>query len=470
MLSNLRKLKDSNTTKFIVLLIVTAFLGLALSDLIRNNRDASSTDVVTFKTAQNITRQDIFLKQRFFGIDASANPTIINQIILPDLIKEKLLLSVAKQFGLSFDDHFIAEFLKKNPAFQNDNKEFDKAKFQEALGRLGLSQELYLEQIKNLLIQNTLHYSFTSVYVPQILRDALEDFYGTDKNVTLIRADATKFTLKAPLKKEEIEDFFEQNKESFILPEMRDISYVIIDNAFIKKHMPNKSMSLSDCTQTIEDEIDYSGSLEEAADKFSFKLTKLTHQSLEALSSHKALSSIAEQVFTTDMIDIPELFKISKEQNIILSINKISPSHLPDLGLVIGQVKDKLNKAKALNAMEKALGKPKNKQELLRLAKQNKFEIKEETINIKTDLKFPAEFAASIISTTKADTILPPFISGDSGYVAYINSIKPNPKLKAEIQTAIIKEARTSYMGDLINYLNNANKVEINYEDPILKQ
>lgn len=468
MLSSLRKLQDSNTTKFIVLLIVAAFLGLGLSDLIRG-RDSSNPDVVSFKAAQNITRKDIFLKQRFFGIDASANPAIMSQVILPDLIKEKLLLSVAKKFGLSFSDNSIAEFIKKNPAFQNEDKEFDKAKFKEALRRLGLSQELYLEQIQNLLIQNTLHSSFTSIYVPQTLRNALEDFYGTDKHMTLIKADVAKFTLKAPLKQEEIEEFFEQNKESFILPETRDISYIVIDKDFIKKHMSDKSMSLADCTQTIEDEIDYSGSLEAAAEKFNFKLTKIQNQNLETLPNHKDLSSIAEQLFTADMIDIPEVFKISKDQNIILSINKISPSHLPDLGLVIGQVKEKLNKAKSLDAMEKALAKAKTKQELLRFAKQNKLEVKEETINIKTDLKFPAEFAASIISVAKAGVILPPFISSDTGYVACINSINPNPKLKEEIQQAIIKEARTSYMSDLITYLNNINEVKINQEDPILK-
>lgn len=362
MLSSLRKLQDSNTTKFIVLLIVAAFLGLGLSDLIRG-RDSSNPDVVSFKAAQNITRKDIFLKQRFFGIDASANPAIMSQVILPDLIKEKLLLSVAKKFGLSFSDNSIAEFIKKNPAFQNEDKEFDKAKFKEALRRLGLSQELYLEQIQNLLIQNTLHSSFTSIYVPQTLRNALEDFYGTDKHMTLIKADVAKFTLKAPLKQEEIEEFFEQNKESFILPETRDISYIVIDKDFIKKHMSDKSMSLADCTQTIEDEIDYSGSLEAAAEKFNFKLTKIQNQNLETLPNHKDLSSIAEQLFTADMIDIPEVFKISKDQNIILSINKISPSHLPDLGLVIGQVKEKLNKAKSLDAMEKALAKAKTKQE-----------------------------------------------------------------------------------------------------------
>jgi len=470
MLSNLRKLQDSNATKFIILLIVSAFLGLGLSDLIRGSRNSPNSDVVTFKEAQNITRKDIFLKQRFFGLDSNMNPAIMEQVILPDLIKEKLLLSVAKKFGLSFSDQSIAKFIKQNPAFQNDNKEFDKTKFQEVVRRIGLSDELYLGQIHNLLIQNTLHSSFTSIYVPQTLRHGLENFYSTDKNITLIKADVAKFSIKSFLKQEEIEEFFDQNKESFILPEMRDISYVIIDNDFIKKHMNDKVKSIEECTQTIEDEIDYSGSLEAAAEKFNFKLAKLKYQSLEALSSNKELASIAEQLFTTDMIDIPEVFKISKDKNVILSVNKISPSHLPELTLVIEKVKEKLNKAKSLEAMEKALSKLKTKQELLRFAKQNKFEIKEETINIKTELKFPTELAASIISAPKAGTILPPLIDGDIGYVAHINSTKPNPKLKEEIQNAIIKEARTSYISDLLLYLNDINDVKVNYADPVVKQ
>jgi len=470
MLSSLRQLQDSNTAKFIILIIVAAFLGLGLSDLIRGSRNASNPDVVSLKNAQNVTRKDIFLKQRFFGIDPSANPEIMDQIILPDLIKEKLLLSVANKFGLSFNEEFMAKFIKQNPTFQNENKEFDKARFTEVVRRLGLNQELYLEQIQNLLIQNTLHSCFTSAYVPHFLRDALESFYGTDKNVTLVKADVAKFTLKIPLKQEEIEEFFEQNKEDFILPEMRDISYVIVNKDFIKKHMNDKVKNIEECTQTIEDEIDYTGSLELAAEKFNFKLIKLRNQSLEALLNHKNLSSIAEQLFTSDMIDVPEVFKISKDQNIILSINKISPSHLPELSLVIGQVKEKLNKAKSLSAMKKALAKIKNKAGLLRFAKQNHFEVKEETINIKTELKIPAELAASIISAAKAGTITPPTLSGDTGYVAYINSMKPNLELRKNIQKGIIKEARTSYMGDLITYLNDINEVKINYEDPILKQ
>ncbi|AVP88073.1 hypothetical protein phytr_11480 [Candidatus Phycorickettsia trachydisci] len=470
MLSNLRKLQDSNATKFIILLIVAAFLGLGLSDLIRGSRNASNSDVVSFKQAPNITRQDVFLKMRFFGVDSNTNPAIMEQIILPDLIKEKLLLSVAKKFGLSFNDHSIAEFIKQNPAFQNENKEFDEAKFKEATHRLGLSQELYLAQIHNLLIQNTLHFCFTSIYVPQILRRGLENFYSTDKNITLVKADASKFKIKSSLKQEEIEEFFDQNKESFTLPEMRDISYVILDKDFIKKHMNDKVKSIEECTQTIEDEIDYSGSLELAAEKFNFKLIKLKNQSLEALSSNKELAPLAEQLFTIDMVDIPEVFKISKDQHIIFSVNKISPSHLPELDIVIEQVKERLHKVKSLEAMEKALSNLKTKQELLRFAKQNKFEIKEEIINIRTELKLPTELATSIINTPKAGTILPPLINGDMGYVAYINSIKPNAKLKEEMQKAIIKEARTSYIGDLLFYLNDINEVKINYADPMLKQ
>jgi len=68
MLQSLRRIQESYYLKFIVLLVVIAFLAISLPNIFIGKNDSNNPTVVNFKYSAPITRRDILLRQNIFGL------------------------------------------------------------------------------------------------------------------------------------------------------------------------------------------------------------------------------------------------------------------------------------------------------------------------------------------------------------------------------------------------------------------
>lgn len=153
--------------------------------------------------------------------------------ILSKLINQEMLAKLGEHYGVNGDRSLIFQQVAKDKSFYKNNK-FDRQYFKYFLAQNGLDEESYIELIQNevinAMVMNSL--SMTSPINPDFVEKMAilqnERRYGdiiyiTKRNIRPI---------KSP-KKEELLKIYEKNKKTFILPEKRNISYIILKKSDI---------------------------------------------------------------------------------------------------------------------------------------------------------------------------------------------------------------------------------------------
>ncbi|WP_448587642.1 SurA N-terminal domain-containing protein [Thermocrinis sp.] len=138
---------------------------------------------------------------------------VIKDQVLENLIVQEMLYARAKDLGFVPSDQEVVEIIKSDPSFQEGGV-FSHSKYKESLSRLGLEVGEYEEYIKKLLsIQKLLSLVGNGAYLtPQEERiNLLAHSITLTGKLYVISPE----NLQVEVKREEIVDFYEKNKELF---------------------------------------------------------------------------------------------------------------------------------------------------------------------------------------------------------------------------------------------------------------
>jgi len=158
----------------------------------------------------------------------------IAKLILDDLINQEILSVVIKQSGLKVSDNILRNYIKSNNAFKKDGV-FNKELFQKILKSQGLSEADVLQNIYGALLQE-------QFFTPLVFGASLPDFY---KN-KLVKAykQVKQFTVvnikiddikKPTLSEEQLKLHYNQNKENYKVPEIRETSLLLLKKNELKQ-------------------------------------------------------------------------------------------------------------------------------------------------------------------------------------------------------------------------------------------
>lgn len=243
MMDNLRAAANNVVLKIILALIIASFVLTGVGDyLIGGSGDyaakVNGQEISRSQLEQAVqnerNRQQEALGENF-SILASNDGYMQNlrRQALAQLIDEALLDQYANKLGLNISDEQIKQAIFAVPAFQTNNR-FDNEKYLDQIRRLGLTPDMYAQLLRKQLMSQQLIRGFgnSSFMLPQEI-DNLVKQAAQDRVVRQATIDVEAIAKAQNVSDEEIQSYYDQNKNRFIAPEAFKVSYITLDAAGI---------------------------------------------------------------------------------------------------------------------------------------------------------------------------------------------------------------------------------------------
>lgn len=173
-----------------------------------------------------------------FGPDAgSADPGLVEDLALNQLIDEVLLRQTAEQASLSISSNRIDRFILNSPQFQIDGV-FDPEYAVRTMASMGMSAPLYREDLgrRMALSQIANAYAGSNFLTPGELEQLIELQQQT-RDFRYIAIPMGARTTGEAIADERIGEYYEQNQEQFREPENVTAQYVVLDQAVISEEI-----------------------------------------------------------------------------------------------------------------------------------------------------------------------------------------------------------------------------------------
>lgn len=331
MISKFRKGADSLLVRILLGLIALSFVGVGGAAFINGN---SSGDVVSFSNADSISFEEFHIAkakevdflQRQNGINLTEENIAelgIDNSVLKKLINDSMIDYLAKYYEFDISDEKVIAYVKKTPFFKNSNGEFDLSVFKAAFNNSLAKEEEYLASVKHHLITSTMLGTFMDSFnPPKMMTENIVNYMSETRVVDVLSVDLAFKPVgyrSNNISSEQLEQFYQENKASFVVPELRSFEYVKADRKFL-----DKKLNIS--------EKDIKNYFEEYKDEFeSKKFSEVKNQVKEALSSEKIseLSNELAKNFEEDVSSGLTLAEIAKKYDLqIKSINDINFSQM----------------------------------------------------------------------------------------------------------------------------------------------
>lgn len=216
---------------FAVIIVVFVF-AFGMSGM-----DTSGDPVLATVNDQIITRaefEDTF--QRMAETVRNANKEVtpaqlqtpqFKQVILSELVNNKLLQAEAARLGVSASDKEVFAGISRQPAFWNQAGAFDGNAYQRALRQIRMTpaqyevsykQELIAEKVKSLVRQSG---EITPLHARQIF-----NWVGEQAIIDYILVAPRDFVDTTTVDEKEVTAFYEENKKNFMVPEQVSLRYL----------------------------------------------------------------------------------------------------------------------------------------------------------------------------------------------------------------------------------------------------
>ncbi|WP_456309149.1 peptidylprolyl isomerase [Serratia proteamaculans] len=245
MMDNLRAASNHVVLKIILGLIILSFVLTGVGGYLTGG----SGDYAAKVNGQEISRAQLerafsserARQQQMLGEQFSAlagNEGYMQQIrqqALSQLIDELLLDQYAKDIGLAISDEQIKQAIFTQPAFQTEGK-FDNAKYMGIINNMGFSADQYAEALRKQLTTQQLIQSVTGTdFVLGNETDSLAALVSQQRLVREVTINVNALVAKQTVTPEEINNYYQQNKNSFMTPEQFRVSYIKLDAASMQQ-------------------------------------------------------------------------------------------------------------------------------------------------------------------------------------------------------------------------------------------
>lgn len=245
MMDNLRAASNHVVLKIILGLIILSFVLTGVGGYLTGG----SGDYAAKVNGQEISRAQLerafsnerARQQQMLGEQFSAlagNEGYMQQMrqqALSQLTDEILLDQYAKNIGLAISDDQIKQAIFTQPAFQTNGK-FDNAKYLGLIGNMGFTADQYAEALRKQLTTQQLIKSVTGTdFVLGSESDALAALISQQRLVREVTINVGELAAKQTVTPDEINNYYQQNKNSFMSPEQFRVSYIKLDAASMQQ-------------------------------------------------------------------------------------------------------------------------------------------------------------------------------------------------------------------------------------------
>ncbi|MDE3016017.1 MAG: SurA N-terminal domain-containing protein [Pseudomonadota bacterium] len=240
MLDQFRALSGGIAAKLLLAFLVLTFAVWGIGDMVRH--PGSNITVATVGDEDISAREfDHALRQTVEQLQQSLggqySPGLLKELQVPrhvarQLVDQRLIQLESRSIGLVPSDADVARRIRSNPAFQNEQGKFDKARFEAILQNQGITEKIYVGQLRrdmaSALLLDTL-----SAAVPDF-DEAARTLYAAQEQ----RRTATFYHLRPSLitdvpnpTEAEANAYYQAHQAAFTVPEYRRVSYVTFSAA-----------------------------------------------------------------------------------------------------------------------------------------------------------------------------------------------------------------------------------------------
>jgi peptidyl-prolyl cis-trans isomerase D len=141
-----------------------------------------------------------------------------------------------QQMRLGISDAEIAHRITTNPSFQNDQGQFDRAKFEELLRNAGFTEQRFVSEQRGLLLRRQITDSIVgNLPVPKAWLTAINQYQGETRSIDYVALTAAQAGDIPQPTAEELAKYFDERKIMFRAPEYRKIVTVAATPAELGK-------------------------------------------------------------------------------------------------------------------------------------------------------------------------------------------------------------------------------------------
>jgi|GEM_PF-1274507 len=162
--------------------------------------------------------------------------------VLGRLVNQVMIKKLAGDFDVSASKKIILESIAKDPGFKNEDRKFDRKKFEAFLKKNGLNEERYVTEIANGVAATMILQSIAiSAPMSDLVIAEVENFKQERRVADVITISSKNAGNIAKPSEEELQKFFTENQTQYVLPERRKVAYL----SFSKKDF-GKDLQISD--------------------------------------------------------------------------------------------------------------------------------------------------------------------------------------------------------------------------------
>ncbi len=245
MISKFSKMQNSVFTKIVLSVTALSFVSLfGVSGYINtanNNKTVIKVDDIELSQSEfNYMLQKEFAKYKAAtGEEFDEENDDKKKEIVVGLaqinIENALIENTMRKHNVDFTEDLIRNIIFSTPQFQSEGK-FDKEAYEWFLNRSGQSERELITEIKrNLARKILLDSQVAYANVPTILQKQMEKILGQRRTFKYIKVSNSNAKIDREPTNEELDQYYEDLSEEFMVPEKRDISVLYLSMNDIEK-------------------------------------------------------------------------------------------------------------------------------------------------------------------------------------------------------------------------------------------
>ena len=260
MLSIIREHADSWLIKSILWLIIFAFVGTIFYSWGMGGSSASSGGVIASVNGEQIRQGEYdrtfnnlvdFYRQQFgnqFSVDMIEKLDLKNQA-LEALIQKKILLLEADKQNIQVSNEEVIAYIKRVPAFQNNNK-FSEPAYRNYIQSQRLTPGEFEESQRETLLLDKLERTFRT-HSKASKSEILKEFSNQEDKVKLeyVRFTNDNFKSEIKISDQALKDYYQANKSKFEIPPQIRVQYVKIESKEYQAQIEPREEDIADYYQ-----------------------------------------------------------------------------------------------------------------------------------------------------------------------------------------------------------------------------
>ncbi len=242
MLQAIRNQASSWVVRIFLLLLVLSFAVWGVGDMFLGSpggnvaAEVDGEPVTLIEVDREFTNSLRQLQQQYGTAIDREGPLGVQLLndALARSVARKLVDVHARDLNLGTDDQTVAEEVRNFPAFQSGGA-FSRANFDFALQNLGLTEEMFLAQMRNDITRNrVLDTLQNAVLVPDQLGEILERYRNETRNVTVLEVPFDSIDVDDP-DDTTLQSYLDDNQEDYNAPEYRSGLMLVLSPEDIAK-------------------------------------------------------------------------------------------------------------------------------------------------------------------------------------------------------------------------------------------